>query len=216
MSCISHENVVEICERFAKHFANNKIELNFCNSYTCLIAVVLSAQATDKRVNIVTSKLFKIADTPDKMLKLGYEKLCKYINSIGLYKNKAKYIIELSNKLISDFNGTVPNNIEDLLSLPGVGRKTANVVLNHIFHQPTIAVDTHVFRVSRRLALSSGQNPEKVEQDLMNIIPDRYKINIGYQILLHGRYVCKAIKPDCENCILKDICPFVYNCRSNF
>lgn len=210
---MNHGRVVVICERLAIHFANSVIELNFSNNYTCLVAVVLSAQTTDKRVNIVTKNLFKEVDTPEKMLALGYDKLCEYIKSIGLYKNKAKYIIQLSEKLISDFKGEIPGDKTNLMSLPGVGNKTANVVLNHIFKQPTIAVDTHVFRVSKRLELSSGETPEIVEKDLMKIIPEKYRMNIGYQILLHGRYVCKALKPDCKKCCLKDICAFEYNGR---
>lgn len=204
-------NVVDICEALKKEFPNPDIELDSSNLFTFLVAVVLSAQTTDKRVNLVTKELFKVADSPEKMLKLGEYGLCKFIRSVGLYRSKAKHIIALSKKLIEDFDGKVPDNKEDLMTLSGVGSKTANVIINHGFGRPAIAVDTHVFRVSRRLGLSGADTPAQVELDLEYIIPDRYKLEIGYQILLHGRYVCKAQKPNCSKCCLKDLCPSDYN-----
>lgn len=208
---MSISNVVDICEALKNEFPNPDIELDSSNLFTLLVAVVLSAQTTDKRVNLVTKELFKVADSPEKMLELGEYGLCKFIKSIGLYRSKAKHIIALSKKLIEDFGGVVPDNKEDLMTLPGVGPKTANVIINHGFGKPAIAVDTHVFRVSRRLGLSGADTPEQVELDLEDIIPERYKLEIGYQILLHGRYVCKAKNPNCSKCCLKDLCPSDYN-----
>ena len=201
-------DITKFCDLLSIEYPSPRVELEFDDEYTLLVAVVLSAQATDKSVNAVTRTLFKVANTPAGMLKLGYENLCHYIRSIGLYRNKAKNIIGLSQKLIDDFGGQVPKTREELMILPGVGRKTANVVLNHAFKRPTIAVDTHVFRVSHRLHLSSGSTPEKVEADLENLIPDKYKLDIGYRILLHGRYICKAKKPLCGDCKMQEFCPY--------
>lgn len=202
------DRIRAICEALVNEFPNPAAELDFSNNYTLLVAVVLSARNTDRQVNKVTEHLFNIADSPEKMLALGYDNLCEQIKSIGLYRNKARYIIELSDILIKHFNGNVPDNKDDLIKLPGVGEKTANVVMNHAFNAPTIAVDTHVFRVSHRLGLSEGKTPSVVEKDLVKIIPDEFKLHIGYQILLHGRYICKSRRPDCDRCCLKELCVF--------
>ncbi len=185
---------------------NPKIELNYTSTYTLLVAVILSAQATDVMVNKVTPSLFKIADTPIKMVQLGIDCLMDIIKSIGLYRTKAKNIVNMSDVLISQHNSEVPNNFDDLVKLPGVGRKSANVVLNSAFGQPTIAVDTHVFRVANRLGLCSAKTPEEVEKKLSAIIPEQYKQFAHHLLVLHGRYVCKAIKPQCSNCILNHLC----------
>ncbi|MDY5811230.1 MAG: endonuclease III [Treponema sp.] len=184
-------------------------ELNFTSAYTLLVAVVLSAQATDKSVNLATRELFQTADTPEKMVMLGQEKLIPYIKSIGLYKNKSKHVIELSKALIEKFNSTVPENLEQLVTLPGVGRKTANVVLNVWFKKPTMPVDTHVFRVANRLGLSSGKTPLEVEKDLLKIVPEEFALNAHHWILLHGRYVCTARNPACNECPLASLCPSI-------
>ena len=181
-------------------------ELDYVNAYTLLVAVVLSAQATDKGVNKATGPLFKLADTPEKMLALGEEGLFSYIRTIGLYKNKAKHVIGLSKKLIDDFNGEVPDNRDALMTLPGVGRKTANVVLNVIFHQPTMPVDTHLLRVSPKIGLAEGTTPETVEKSLLERIPEEFLPNAHHWILLHGRYVCTARNPKCDECLIHDLC----------
>lgn len=181
-------------------------ELEYVNPFTLLVAVVLSAQATDKSVNKATESLFKIVDTPEKMVELGEEKLISYIRTIGLYKNKAKSVIGLSQMLISDFNSQVPGNRDDLMKLPGVGRKTANVVLNVIFNQPTMPVDTHLLRISPKIGLAEGTTPEQIEKSLLERIPRDYLKNAHHWILLHGRYVCTARNPKCNECIINDIC----------
>lgn len=181
-------------------------ELNYSNPFTLLAAVVLSAQATDKSVNVATEKLFKIADSPQKMLELGEEKLISHIKSIGLYKNKAKHILELSEKLIKEYDGKVPDTLEELTKLPGVGRKTANVVLNVIFHKPTMPVDTHLLRISPKIGLAEGKTPEQVEKSLLQRIPKQFLQNAHHWILLHGRYVCTAKNPHCDKCIICDLC----------
>ncbi len=201
------EIVEEIFRRFAARNPHPDTELAYTNPYTLLIAVVLSAQATDKGVNKATEKLFKVADTPEKMVALGIDGIKRYINTIGLYNSKAKNVYELSKILIERYGGRVPADREALESLPGVGRKTANVVLNTAFGQDTIAVDTHVFRVAHRLGLSSGKTPRAVEEDLMRIIPPRYRRHAHHWLILHGRYVCKARRPLCEKCFLADLCP---------
>jgi len=181
-------------------------ELDYTNPFTLLVAVVLSAQATDKSVNIATKDLFPIADTPEKMLELGTEGLIPYIKTIGLYKNKANHVIGLSKMLIENFNSEVPDNMEDLMKLPGVGRKTANVVLNVVFHQPSMPVDTHLLRVSPKIGLAEGNTPETIEKSLLQRIPKKYLLNAHHWILLHGRYVCTARNPKCSECIINDIC----------
>lgn len=210
MKLLSPEEMNIVFSRFQKQNPAPTSELDFVNPYTLLVAVVLSAQATDKSVNKATQSLFKIADTPEKMLSLGEEGLIPYIKSIGLYKNKAKNIILLSKKLIEDFNGQVPDKREALMSLNGVGRKTANVVLNVIFNQATMPVDTHLLRIAPKIGLAEGKNPEEVEESLLKRIPCEFLQDSHHWILLHGRYVCTARNPDCKNCIINDICKHNY------
>lgn len=198
--------ILEMMRVFEKLNENPKCELDYKNAYTLLVAVVLSAQSTDKGVNKATKALFEIADTPQKMLNLGVEGLKKYIQTIGLYNNKAKNIIALSEELVQKYGGQVPQNREDLESLAGVGRKTANVVLNVWFDEPTLAVDTHVFRISHRLGLSEGKTPLEVETDLMKVLPEKYVKKANHWFVLFGRYTCKALKPDCVNCPVKNYC----------
>ncbi len=174
------------------------------------MAVALSAQATDISVNKATGPLFKIVDTPQKMVALGEEKLKQFIKTIGLFNTKAKNVIALSQKLLDEYGGIVPQVHAELVKLPGVGRKTANVVMNEAFGEPTIAVDTHIYCVSHRLNLSNGKTPDAVEADLHKIIPDEYKLKAHHWLLLHGRYVCKARTPECPNCIIKDLCPYKF------
>jgi len=185
-----------------------KGELEHVNPYTLLVAVVLSAQATDAGVNKATRGLFAVADTPEKMVALGEEKVRAAIMTIGLYRNKAKNVIALSERLVAEHHGEVPREREALEALPGVGRKTANVVLNIAFGEPTMAVDTHVFRVANRLGLSRGKTPLAVEQDLMRAVPAEFGMHAHHWLILHGRYVCKARKPDCARCIVNDLCRF--------
>ena len=198
--------VREIFRRFAVQRPEPKGELEHLNAFTLLVAVVLSAQATDAGVNKATRPLFKIADTPQKMLALGEEEVGRYIRTIGLWRNKAKNVVALSRALIADHGGEVPNDRDALTRLPGVGRKTANVVLNMAFGQPTMAVDTHIFRIANRLHLAPGATPEQVEAGLVRIIPPEYMLHAHHWLILHGRYVCKARKPECERCVIADIC----------
>ena len=199
------EKISEIFDYLNSEFPNPKSELNYHNAYTLLVAIVLSAQSTDKGVNKATTKLFAIADTPQKMLKIGIDKLKEHIKTIGLYNNKAKNIIELSKRLVDETNGEIPQDRDFLESLPGVGRKTANVLLNVWWDQPTVAVDTHVLRLARRLELSDGNTPLSVENDL-NKLPDEYKRHLNHWLVLFGRYVCKAQKPNCQNCPVSKFC----------
>ena len=183
-------------------------ELEYINPYTLLVAVVLSAQATDVSVNKATEPLFKIADTPQKMLLLGEAKLKEYIRTIGLYNTKAKNIIRLSELLVRDHGGQVPQEREALQALPGVGRKTANVVLNVAFGQPTMAVDTHIFRVANRTGIAPGKDVLQVEQKLLKRTPQKYMRHAHHWLILHGRYVCLARKPGCPHCLIRDLCEF--------
>lgn len=185
-----------------------KTELNYNNNFTLTIAVILSAQATDISVNKATTELFKYYDSPERILELGEEGLKKYIKSIGLYNSKAKNIIQLSKLLIDRHQSTIPDNFDTLISLPGIGRKTANVILNCAFGKPTIAVDTHVHRVSNRLGLSNASTPEKIERDLLAIIPKKYLKHAHHWLILHGRYTCKARTPLCHDCALKEYCDY--------
>ncbi len=196
----------EIFRRFSVQRPEPKGELRHVNPYTLVVAVALSAQATDVGVNKATAKLFEIADTPQKMLALGEEKLGGHIRTIGLWRNKAKNVIALSKKLIEEFDGVVPKTREELVTLPGVGRKTANVVLSMAFGQATMAVDTHIFRIANRLSLAPGKTPDEVEDHLMRVIPQDYLYHAHHWLILHGRYCCKARKPDCEACVIADIC----------
>jgi endonuclease III len=191
-----------------KHNPEPRTELNFVNPFTLLVAVVLSAQATDKGVNKATDALFKIADTPQKMAALGEAELIPYVKTIGLYKGKAKNVIALSKLLVEHHGGAVPNNREALEALPGVGRKSANVVLNVAFGEKTLAIDTHIFRVANRTKLAPGKDVRIVEDGLMAIVPDQYLLNAHHWLILHGRYTCTARKPLCPTCVVRDLCRF--------
>lgn len=200
------KEILEIMEIFNQRDPNPRCELDFHNAYTLLVAVILSAQSTDKGVNKATKELFKIAETPQQILALGIDKLKEYIKTIGLYNNKAKNIMAMSKELVEKYNGEVPSDRAALESLAGVGRKTANVVQNVWFDKPTIAVDTHVFRISHRLDFSQGKNPLEVEKDLNSVLPDNFKKNANHWLVLFGRYVCKAQNPDCSNCPIAAYC----------
>jgi endonuclease-3 len=203
------EDLARIAEIFRRFEAADPVprgELHYKNSFTLLVAVVLSAQATDIGVNKATGPLFGLADTPQKMLALGEEKLAEMIKTIGLFRTKAKNVIALSAKLITDYGGEVPQSREALETLPGVGRKTANVVMNIAFGAPTIAVDTHLFRVSNRVPLARGKTPFEVESGLEAIIPEAYKRHAHHWLILHGRYICKALRPECPRCLIHDLC----------
>lgn len=202
----SEKEIHEAFRRFAKAEPAPKGELLHKDAFTLLVAVVLSAQATDAGVNKATPALFKAADTPQKMAALGEAKIRDYIKTIGLYRMKAKNVAELSRRLVSEFGGKVPETHEALESLPGVGRKTANVVMNIAFGEPTIAVDTHIFRVSNRTGLAPGKNVLEVELGLLKRVPDEFKLHAHHWLILHGRYVCKARQPDCPNCLINDLC----------
>ncbi len=206
MKLLSKKEMTEVFSRLKAANPAPVSELDYVNPFTLLVAVVLSAQSTDKGVNKATGPLFKVADTPEKMLKLGEEGLISYIKTIGLYKNKAKHIMGLSQKLIDDFDSEVPGTRKELMTLPGVGRKTANVVLNVIFHQPTMPVDTHLLRVAPKIGLAEGNTPETVEKSLLERIPPEFLHDAHHWILLHGRYVCTARNPKCQECIISDIC----------
>ena len=205
-SVLSREQVISLFERFKSENPVPKTELIATNNYTLLVSVVLSAQATDKSVNKATKSLYQKVDTPEKMLELGEEGLIGYIKSIGLYKNKAKNVIALSKILIEKFNSEIPKTREDLMSLPGVGRKTANVILNVVYGEKTMPVDTHLLRISPRIGLSFGTTPESIEMDLLKIIPDEYMQHAHHWLILHGRYVCTARNPKCSECLISDIC----------
>jgi endonuclease-3 len=198
--------VEEAFRRFQAAMPEPKGELHHVNPFTLLVAVVLSAQATDAGVNKATPALFKLADTPEKMAALGEERVRELIKTIGLYRTKAKNVIALSHKLIAEHGGQVPNTREALQELPGVGRKTANVVLNIAFGQPTMAVDTHIFRIGNRTGLAPGKDPLAVELKLLEVIPDKYMMHAHHWLILHGRYICVARRPLCEKCVIADLC----------
>lgn len=198
----------EIFRRFSVQRPEPKGELEHVNAYTLLVAVVLSAQATDAGVNKATRALFAIADTPEKMVALGEEKVGEYIRTIGLWRNKAKNVILLSEDLIRYHGGEVPGDRDALVKLAGVGRKTANVVLNMAFGQPTMAVDTHILRIGNRIGLAPGKTPEAVEDILVRVIPEEFMLHAHHWLILHGRYTCKARKPECEQCVIADICKY--------
>ena len=200
------ETIAEVFSRFQQASPAPKGELHSVNTYTLLVAVVLSAQATDAGVNRVTRELFKVADTPEKMVALGEERLQDCIKSIGLYRTKARNIITLSKALIGKHGSKVPASREELQALPGVGRKTANVVMNSAFGEPTIAVDTHLFRVGNRTGLAYGRTPMEVELALEKSVPAQFKVHTHHWLILHGRYVCKARKPECWRCLIRDLC----------
>ena len=201
------DRVETIFQRLAAIMPEPKTELDFVDPFTLVVAVALSAQATDVSVNKATDKLFKVADTPAKMLALGEEGLIPYIASIGLYRGKARNVIALSRIVLEEHGGQVPLNRADLQALPGVGRKTASVVLNELGIEPAIAVDTHVFRVSHRLGLANAATPDKVEDQLHRIVPDAFLSKAHHWLILHGRYTCTARKPKCLSCLIADLCP---------
>ena len=200
--------VEEFFRRLAAERPNPRGELEHVDPYTLLVAVVLSAQATDAGVNKATEQLFKVADTPEEMLKLGEARLRGYIKTIGLHNSKAKNIIALSRILVREHGGKVPRDRAPLEALPGVGRKTANVVLNTAFGEPTIAVDTHIFRLGNRTGLAPGKTPREVEDKLLRVVPERYRLHAHHWLILHGRYVCKARKPECPRCVVNDLCRY--------
>jgi len=200
--------IEEIFARLAKANPEPRGELYYTNPFTLLVAVVLSAQATDAGVNKATPALFALADTPEKMVALGEDRVREAIKTIGLFRNKAKNVVLLSQLLVERHGGEVPQTREELTALPGVGRKTANVVLNIAFRQPTIAVDTHLFRISNRLPLAKGATPEAVEAGLEAVVPEKYLLHAHHWLILHGRYVCKARKPECWRCLVEDLCRF--------
>ena len=205
----------EIFRRLRERMPHPRSELNFGSPFELLIAVVLSAQATDRSVNLATARLFPVANTPRRMLALGEEKLIPYIQTIGLFRTKAKNVIALSRMLVERHGGEVPAEREALMSLPGVGRKTANVVLNVAFGQPTIAVDTHIFRVANRTGIAPGTTPEEVEQKLMKFTPQEFVLHAHHWLILHGRYVCVARKPKCPECVIVDLCEYRHKTRKD-
>ena len=203
---LTPEEITEVFRRFKKQNPAPATELKAQNPFTLLVSVVLSAQATDKSVNKATEPLYKVADTPEKILALGEEGLIAYIKTIGLYRSKAKHIMGLCRMLIDDYGGKLPRKREDLERLPGVGRKTANVILNVVYSEPTMPVDTHLLRISPRIGLSEGTTPIEVEKDLLACIPAEFLGHAHHWLILHGRYVCVARKPLCSQCLIADLC----------
>ena len=203
---LNKNKALKLIELLNKSIKNPKTSLKYRNQFTLLASVVLSAQCTDVNVNNVTKNIYKKYYTPKHFVDLGINKIRNLIKSIGLFNNKAKNLYYLSKILLEKHQSRVPSNLEDLILLPGVGRKTANVVLNEVFNKPTIAVDTHVFRVANRTGLSNGKNPEQVEDQLLKILPKKYIKNAHHLILLHGRYICKARNPLCKKCVISKIC----------
>jgi endonuclease-3 len=210
---LTRKQIAEFFARLAKAMPDPRTELVYGNPYTLLVSVVLSAQATDRSVNKATEPLFKVADTPAKMVALGEKALAGYIKTIGLYRGKAKNVIALSKLLIGKHGGNVPRDREALEELPGVGRKTANVVLNVAFGEKTIAVDTHIFRVANRTGLAPGKNPREVEDGLLRRVPDEYALHAHHWLILHGRYTCVARKPLCPTCVVRDLCNYADKTR---
>ncbi len=205
---MKYNQMCEVFRRFHEMEPEPKGELAHTNAYTLLVAVALSAQATDAGVNKATRDLFNIADTPEKMLALGEDGLIEHIKTIGLYRQKAKNVIKMSRILTEEYNGKVPSSRAALMGLPGVGRKTANVVLNMWFHMPAQAVDTHIFRVGNRTGIAVGKNVDAVERAIEDNVPAEYQLHAHHWLILHGRYTCKARKPVCANCIIRDLCPY--------
>ena len=205
---LTRAEINEIYERLRRENPNPRTELNYTTPYTLVVAVALSAQATDVGVNRATRDLFEKADNPTDMLALGEDVVRDHIKTIGLYRNKAKNVIKLSQMILDDFGGEVPTNREDLVKLPGVGRKTANVVLNEAFGQPTMAVDTHIFRVANRTGMAPGKDPVEVELNLLRVTPDEHLMGAHHWVLLHGRYTCLARTPKCYDCRLADLCKY--------
>jgi endonuclease-3 len=198
----------EIFTRFRSAEPSPATELEYATPFQLLVAVVLSAQATDKSVNMAARPLFRIAPTPQAIVELGEERLCEAIRTIGLYKTKAKNVVALSRLLLERHGGAVPHDQAALEALPGVGHKTANVILNTIFHEPVIAVDTHIFRVANRTGLAPGKDVREVEAKLMKAVPDEFKLHAHHWLILHGRYTCKARKPECGRCPINDLCEY--------
>jgi endonuclease-3 len=198
----------KIFERLRSANPNPTTELQYRTPFELLVAVVLSAQATDRSVNLATEKLFPKANTPEKLLALGADGLIEYIRTIGLYRSKAKHILETCHLLVERHEGKVPQSREELEALPGVGRKTANVILNTAFGQPTIAVDTHIFRVANRTGIAPGKDVREVEDRLLKFVPEAFRKDAHHWLILHGRYVCKARKPGCPQCVIRDLCEF--------
>jgi endonuclease-3 len=207
LSPAEQARIAEIFRRFEEQESDPRTELEYDSPYTLLVSVALSAQATDVSVNKATAKLYAVADTPQKMLALGEEGLKPFISSIGLFNTKAKNVIALSRILVEQYAGEAPLNREALMALPGVGRKTASVVLNELRVEPAIAVDTHVFRVAHRLGLAFGKTPDQVEAELMAVVPEPLLTRAHHWLILHGRYVCVARRPKCEECVVADLCP---------
>ncbi|MEM0948959.1 MAG: endonuclease III [Pseudomonadota bacterium] len=205
---LPYRTLVEIFTRFRDAEPEPKGELNHINAFTLVVAVALSAQATDAGVNKATQELFRIADTPEKMLDLGEDGVTKYIRTIGLYRNKAKNVIKLSRMLIDEYDGKVPTSRAALQSLPGVGRKTANVVLNMWHRHPAQAVDTHIFRVGNRTGIAPGRDVEAVERAIEDHVPAEFQLHAHHWLILHGRYHCKARKPQCPTCLIRDLCEY--------
>ncbi len=198
----------QMFERLRAQNPKPTTELHYSSPFELLVAVVLSAQATDKGVNLATRKLFPVANTPAKILQLGEAGLIEYIKTIGLFRSKARHLIQTCQRLLELHHGKVPTDRESLEALPGVGRKTANVILNTAFGQPTIAVDTHIFRVSNRTSLAPGKNVVEVERKLLKVVPDEFKLDAHHWLILHGRYICKGRKPECWNCVISDLCSY--------
>lgn len=205
---LTRAQIADIYDELAKLDPAPRTELNYVNPYTLVVAVALSAQATDVGVNKATVALFEAADTPEKMVALGEDKVRDYVKTIGLFRTKAKNVIKLSQMLIDDYGSVVPDNREDLERLPGVGRKTANVVLNEAYGQPTMAVDTHIFRVSNRTGMAPGKDVLEVEFNLIRVTPEERALHAHHWLILHGRYTCVARKPKCYNCAISHICKF--------
>lgn len=205
---MDYQTISEVFRRFQESEPEPKGELHHVNAFTLVVAVALSAQATDAGVNKATAKLFEIADTPEKMLALGEEGLIEHIKTIGLYRQKAKNVIKTCRILVEEYGGEVPASRAALVSLPGVGRKTANVVLNMWFHHPAQAVDTHIFRVGNRTGIAPGKNVDVVERAIEDNVPVQYQLHAHHWLILHGRYICVARKPKCGACIINDLCPF--------
>jgi len=205
---MDYKTIYEVFSRFRASEPEPKGELHHVNAYTLLVAVALSAQATDVGVNKATAALFKIADTPEKMLALGEDGLIEHIKTIGLYRQKAKNVMKTAKILVEEYDGVVPSSRAALQSLPGVGRKTANVVLNMWFHQPAQAVDTHIFRVANRTGIAPGKTVDQVERAIEDNVPAEFQHHAHHWLILHGRYICVARKPKCGACIIRDLCPF--------
>lgn len=212
MTTLNAKAIDECFKRLAAQNPHPTTELQYQTHFELLVAVMLSAQATDVSVNKATVKLFPVANTPEEIVDLGVDALKTYIKSIGLYHTKAENVVKMAAILLDEHQGQVPNTRENLEALPGVGRKTANVVLNTAFGQPTMAVDTHIFRVAHRLHLSQGKTPLAVEQDLLKRIPQKYQHDAHHWLILHGRYICVARKPKCQECLLADLCPSAGMC----